>query len=89
MATVHIPSHWRQHTHGQATVQVPGHNLGMVMENLALAHPGMRHALFHEGHLRSEVAVAINSVVTENDVLEPIADTDDIYLLPAIAGGGH
>ena len=34
-----------------------------------------------------EVAIAINSVITENGVLEPVEDGDEIFLLPAIAGG--
>jgi hypothetical protein len=50
-------------------------------------YPGMRRVLLDEGALRGEVAIAINAVVTENDVTEPVEDSDEIFLLPAIAGG--
>ena len=87
MATVHIPAHWRELTDGRATVEVPGRSLGAVIDALGEAYPGMRRILLDEGALRGEVAVAINSVVTENDRLEPVEDGDEIFLLPAIAGG--
>lgn len=87
MATVHIPNHWREHTDGRDTVEVPGRSLGAVVRALGEQYPELRRILLDEGALRGEIAIAINSVVTENDVTEPVADDDDIYLLPAIAGG--
>jgi molybdopterin converting factor small subunit len=87
MATVHIPAHWREHTNGRATVEVPGRSLGAVVDALAAEYPGMRIVLLEEGALRGEVAVAINSEITENGTLEPVADSDEIFLIPAIAGG--
>ena len=87
MPTVHIPAHWRELTDGRATIQVPGRSLGAVVEALGTAYPGMRRVLLEEGALRGEVAIAINSVVTENDPLEPIEENDEIFLIPAIAGG--
>ena len=87
MPTVHIPAHWRELTDGRATIQVPGRSLGAVVEALGAAYPRMRRVLLEEGALRGEVAIAINSVVTENDPLEPIEENDEIFLIPAIAGG--
>jgi molybdopterin converting factor small subunit len=87
MATVHIPAHWREHTNGRATVEVPGRSLGVLIAALAAEYPGMRTVLLDEGALRGEIAVAINSEITENGVLEPVADSDEVFLIPAIAGG--
>lgn len=87
MATVHIPAHWRDLTDGRATVEVPGRSLGAVVDNLGARYPGMRRVLLDEGALRGEIAIAINSVVTENNPLEAIDDGDEIFLIPAIAGG--
>lgn len=87
MATVHIPAHWRDLTDGRATVEVPGRSLGAIVDNLGARYPGMRRVLLDEGALRGEVAIAINSVVTENNPLEVIDDGDEIFLIPAIAGG--
>jgi molybdopterin converting factor small subunit len=87
MATVHIPAHWRELTDGRATVEVPGRSLGAIVEALGARYPGMRRVLLDEGALRGEVAIAINSVITENDPLDPVEDGDELFLLPAIAGG--
>jgi len=87
MATIHIPAHWRELTDGRATVEVPGRSLGAVIEGLGAAYPELRKVLLDEGALRGEIAVAINSVITENGILEPVEDGDDIFLIPAIAGG--
>lgn len=87
MATVHIPAHWRDHTDGRATIEVPGRSLGEVIEALGREHPSLRAILVDDGALRGEIAVAINSVITENGPLEPVEDGDQIFLLPAIAGG--
>lgn len=87
MATVHIPAHWRDLTNGRETVEVPGRSVGAVVKALAAEYPELRRVLLDEGALRGEVAIAINSVVTENNPLEPVEDGDEIYLLPAIAGG--
>ncbi len=37
--------------------------------------------------VRREVAVAINSEVTENSPLEPVPEGAEIYLIPAISRG--
>ncbi len=87
MAKVHIPAHWREHTDGRDTLEVPGRSLGAVIRALGEQYPEMRHVLMDEGRLRGEIAIAVNSVVTENDPLEPVEDDDEIFLLPAIAGG--
>ena len=87
MATVHIPAHWRDHTDGRDTVEVPGRSLGAVVENLGREYPELRAILLDGGALRGEIAIAINSVITENGILEPVEEDDHIFLLPAIAGG--
>jgi molybdopterin converting factor small subunit len=87
MPTVHIPAHWRELTDGRATIEVPGRSLGAVVRALGDQYPEMRRVLMDEGALRGEIAIAVNSVVTENDPLEPVEDGDEIFLIPAIAGG--
>ena len=87
MAKVHIPTHWREHTDGRDTVEVPGRSLGAVVRALGDQYPELRRILLDEGALRGEIAIAINAIVTENNITEPVDDDDEIYLLPAIAGG--
>ena len=87
MAVVHIPAHFRQYTSDEATVEVPGGTLRQVIDALEAAHPGMRDILMRNGRVRSEIAIAVNSTVTENNLLEPIPDDAEVHLVPAIAGG--
>ena len=89
MATVHIPAHWRELTDGRATIEVAGHTLQRVLDALAAEAPALARVLFEEGALRSEIAVAIDSEVTENDPLEPVREGAEIFLIPAIAGGAR
>jgi molybdopterin synthase sulfur carrier subunit len=89
MAVVHIPAHWRDRTDGNATVQVRGGTLRDVVYSLEDQYPSIRELLRDEltGEIRGEIAVAINSEVTENGLLEPVPEGAEIYLVPAIAGG--
>ena len=88
MAVVHIPAHWRDHCGGRATVDVPGRNLREVLNSLDAACPGMKALLTDEhGEVRGEIAVAINSEVTEGGLLEPVPEGAEIFLIPAIGGG--
>lgn len=89
MTVVHIPAHFRQYTAGEATVEVPGGTLRQVIDALDTAHPGMRELLMARGRVRSEIAIAVNSTVTENNLLEPIPDEAEVHLVPAIAGGSE
>ena len=89
MAVVHIPAYWRDQTGGNATVEVPGGTLRSVIYALEDRYPAIRPLLLDEttGEIRHEIAVAINSEITENGLLEPVPEDAEIYLVPAIAGG--
>lgn len=86
--TVHIPAHWRDRSGGRATVEVEGRNLREVLNSLDAACPGMKALITDEtGDVRGEIAVAINSEVTESSLLEPVPPDAEIFLIPAIGGG--
>lgn len=86
--TVHIPAHWRDRSGGRATVEVQGRNLREVFTNLDAECPGMKALITEEnGDVRGELAVAINSEVTEGGILEPVPDGAEVFLIPAIGGG--
>jgi sulfur-carrier protein len=87
VATVHIPAHWRDLTGGRDKIDVPAGTLKRALEGLALEAPALAAVLFEEGALRGEIAVAIDSEVTENGPLEPVREGAEIFLIPAIAGG--
>jgi len=86
--TVHIPAHWRDRSGGRATVEVQGRNLREVFTNLDAECPGLKALITEEnGDVRGELAVAINSEVTEGGILEPVPEHAEIFLIPAIGGG--
>ncbi len=87
MAVVHIPAHFRQYTSDEATVEVPGGTLRQVIDALDAAHPGMRDILMTSGRVRSEIAIAVNSSITENGLLEVVPEDAEVHVIPAIAGG--
>ncbi|MFA7248795.1 MAG: MoaD/ThiS family protein [Dehalococcoidia bacterium] len=90
MAVVHIPAHWRDRTGGRATVEVQGRNLREVINSLDAACPGMKALITDEsGDVRGEIAIAINSEITESGMLEPVPEGAEVFLVPAIGGGAQ
>jgi len=85
---VHIPAHWRDHCGGRATVEVEARNIRDVLNGLDAECPGMKALITDErGEVRGEIAVAINSEVTESSLLEPVPANAEVFLIPAIGGG--
>ncbi len=89
MPVVHIPAHWRSLADGRDRIQVTGTTLGDVVARLAEAAPALGRVLLDDGALRGEVAIAVNSVVTENDPLELVPADAEVFLIPAIGGGAR
>ena len=87
MATVHIPRHMQEATDGEATVEVPGGQLGKVVDALLEKHPPLRAILMTDGRVRPDISIAINSAMTENGLLEQVPDDAEVHLVPALGGG--
>ncbi|MSQ42007.1 MAG: MoaD/ThiS family protein [Dehalococcoidia bacterium] len=87
MAVVHIPAHMRTLSGGRDRVEVQGRTLRQVIEALAAACPGMRELLLDDDQIRPEMAIAIDGVVAESGLVEPVPEHAEIHLIPAIAGG--
>jgi molybdopterin synthase sulfur carrier subunit len=90
MPTVKIPPVLRAQTGGEAELETPGATVGDVLRSLAETHPGTRSQLFSDGGgLNRYVNVYLNDEdVRVLDGLEtPLADSDTVVILPAMAGG--
>ena len=90
MAVVRIPAQLRTLSDGAGEVQIDGSTLGEVLKGLDAAHPGFADRLFDDsGGLRRFV----NVFVAEEDVrflqgLEtPVAESQVVSIVPAVAGG--
>jgi MoaD family protein len=90
MATVRIPTPLRSFTQNQQEVTAPGKTVGEVLRNLNSTFPGIGQRLMDE---RGGVRRYVNIFHNDEDIrflkeLEtPVADTDKISIIPAIAGG--
>ncbi len=88
---IHIPTPLRAYTDGQGTVSVAGTTVGTALEALTGAYPELRQHLFTaEGKTRSFVNLYLN----DDDVRylpgkeeAPVVDTDELTIIPSIAGG--
>lgn len=87
MPIVHIPSHMRDVSGGRDRVEVPAGTLRAVIESLDAACPGIKRLIVADGRVRGDLAIAVNTSITENDLSQRVEDGDEIHLVPAIAGG--
>jgi molybdopterin converting factor small subunit len=87
MPTVYIPSHMRHCCDGRDRVRVPAGTLRAVLDALDAECPGIKPLLLDDGRVRGDLAIAINTEVTENSLVQPIHEDDEVHLVPSIAGG--
>jgi molybdopterin converting factor small subunit len=87
---VNLPTVLRPHAGGVKTVTAEGSTVGEVLNSLVGEYPGLSGQVIGEdGSLHKFVNVYLN----DDDVRylsaldTPVADTDDISILPAVAGG--
>lgn len=91
-ASVRIPTVLRAALGGDATIAVEGSTVGQVIEELTTAHPAVKGQLLNDdGTLHRFLNVYVNDddVRYLGGVDTPVANGDEITLLPAVAGGAH
>jgi len=85
-----IPTVMRSHTGGLSRVRVQGETVDDVLKQLVQQHPDLQRHLFDsDGRLVSFVNVFVNDEnIRDLDHGDTkLSDTDDVLLVPAIAGG--
>jgi len=85
-----IPTNLRPLTGGADTVDVAATDVAALIEALEAKHPGMKGRLLDEaGKLRRFVNIYVNGedVRFLQDQATPLKETDEISIVPAIAGG--
>jgi molybdopterin converting factor small subunit len=89
MTEVRVPTILRTYTGGEKIVAAEGTTLSAIVQNLDVQFPGMGERLVDESGLRRFVNVYLNDEdVRFLDGLEtPVAASDSITILPAVAGG--
>ena len=90
MASIRIPTPLRKLTNELEVVQTSGANIGEILENLDKAFPGLKERICDEqGNVRRFVNVFVNDedIRFLEDKATAVKDTDEISIVPAIAGG--
>jgi len=90
MPTVRIPTPLRKLTNDLEVVSAAGANVGEVLDNLDKAFPGLRERICDEqGNVRRFVNIFVNDedIRFLEERATPVKDTDELSIVPAIAGG--
>ena len=90
MATIRIPTPMRTFTRNQAEVSAAGVTVREVLKDLDARFPGIGARLLDErGAVRRYVNVFLNDedIRALRELDTPVADTDRLTLIPAMAGG--
>jgi molybdopterin converting factor small subunit len=87
MPVVFIPSLLRSYSDGRSKVAVSGATLRQVFDNLEAECPGIRARIVDDGRIRPEISVSVDNELIDTGLLYPVAETSEVYLLPAISGG--
>ena len=90
MPTMRIPTPLRAYTGGQRELELQGHTVGTVLENLEEQFPALKPHIFTEqGALRPFVNIFLGEE-NINDLQgaeTPLKDDDRLLIIPSIAGG--
>ena len=90
MASVRIPTPLRKLTNDLEVVSAAGANIGELLDNLDKAFPGLRERICDEqGNVRRFVNIFVNDedIRFLEERATPVKDTDEVSIVPAIAGG--
>ncbi len=87
---VNLPTVLRSHAGGAKTVSAEGSTIGEVLSALAEEYPGLSGQVINgDGTLHKFVNVYLNDddVRYFSSLDTPVKDSDEISILPAVAGG--
>ena len=90
MPSVLIPTPLRKLTAELESVSAAGANIGELIENLDKAYPGLKDRLCDEaGNVRRFVNIYVNGedIRFLEEKATAVKDSDEISIVPAIAGG--
>ena len=87
--TVKIPAQLRAVTDGEGEIEVEGSTVGEALDAVFNEHDDLRERITEDGGLRRFVNVYLGGEdIRFLDGLDtPVADGDELTILPAVAGG--
>ncbi|QEH33931.1 Sulfur carrier protein CysO [Aquisphaera giovannonii] len=89
MPLVRIPTPLRPHAGGSDRCEASGTTVGEVLADLGSSHPALKDRLFDGDDLRRFVNVYVNNedIRYLDDLATPVAEKDEVSIIPAVAGG--
>jgi molybdopterin converting factor small subunit len=89
MAVVRIPTPLRPHAGGCDRVEAAGSTVGDILAQLSTLYPALRERLFDGDELRRFFNVYVNDedIRYLEELATPVAATDEVSIIPAVAGG--
>jgi molybdopterin converting factor small subunit len=89
MPVVRIPTPLRPHAGGLDRVQAAGSTVGEILGQLGTLYPAIRERLFDGDELRRFVNVYVNNedIRYLDELATPVAEADEVSIIPAVAGG--
>jgi MoaD family protein len=87
--TVKIPAQLRAVTGGEDELEVEGETVGEALDAVFDAHSDLRERITEDGTLRRFVNVFVSGedIRFQDGLDTPLADGDEVTILPAVAGG--
>jgi molybdopterin converting factor small subunit len=90
MATIYIPTPLRQFTNKKSQIVLSAKNISSLFSALEDSCPGFKNQLYNsDGTIKRYINVFVNGKDIRNLAGEqtPVEDRDEIYIVPAMAGG--
>ncbi len=90
MPTVRVPTPLRKYTQGKEEVAAAGRTVGELIADLERNHPGIRERICDEaGAVRRfvNIFVASEDIRFLQNLDTPVKESDEVSIVPAIAGG--
>ena len=86
---IQIPTPMRQHTEGNATVEVAGGTVQSALADLGTKFPALAQRILDNGQLKRFVNVYLNDedIRYLDNLNTAVKDGDELSIIPAIAGG--
>ena len=89
MPVVRIPTPLRPHAGGLDRIEAAGATVGEILNQVTAEHPALRERLFDGEELRRFVNVYVNNedIRYLDDLATAVAASDEVSIIPAVAGG--